>query len=280
MKIIDAHAHLRHNPAGIDEIVDSGIFEQIWLMDLSRIGALNGVEFATQEELLEITKRYPGFFLAFGFLDLDNAVPDDLDRLVERGFSGLKPYKPLHAYSDTSYFPLYERAEKLQLPILFHTGLIAHGERYNGGKVLHSYGPEHARPGHLASIAEAFPDLNIIGGHQGWPYMEEMEQNIYYYRNIYSDVSGYMRSIHRLNEIFDRQTHEGTGRYFNEKMFFATDEFYGEAASNSRALRLTQFWQNYFEFVGELYYRWGTPPEKEKFFRGNAITLRQSFPNS
>ena len=122
--------------------------------------------------------------------------------------------------------------------------------------------------------------FSIFIRQQGWPYMEEMEQNIYYYRNIYSDVSGYMRSIHRLNEIFDRQTHEGTGRYFNEKMFFATDEFYGEAASNFRALRLTQVWQNYFEFVGELYYRWGTPPEKEKFFRGNAITLRQSFPNS
>ena len=279
MKIIDAHAHLRKNAAGIDEIVDSGVFEQIWLMDLSQVGALNGVEFASQQELLDTVKRYPGFFLAFGFLDLDHAVPDDLDRLVERGFAGLKPYKPLHAYSDAAYFPLYERAEKLHLPILFHTGLIAHGDRYRGN-VDHSFGAEHARPVHLTAIAEAFPDLNIIGGHQGWPFMEEMEQNLYYYRNIYSDVSGYMRSVSRLNEIFNRMTHEGSGRYFNEKMFFATDEFYGEANSNARALRLAQFWQNYFEFVGELYYRWGSPAEKEKFFRGNAIALRQSFPNA
>jgi hypothetical protein len=63
-------------------------------------------------------------------------------------------------------------------------------------------------------------------------------------------------------------------------MFFATDEFYGEANSNARALRLVQFWQRYFEFVGELYYRWGSPAEKEKFFSGNAIALRQSFPNA
>lgn len=277
MKFIDAHAHLCHDPVGLDSIVESGVFEQIFLMDLSGVGSLGSVEFATQKELLEVVKRYDGFFLAFGFLDLDHAVPDDIDRLRDLGFVGLKPYKPLKPYSAYEYFPLYERAQQLKMPILFHTGLIAKGAPYDG-KVTASFGAENVRPVHLSVIAEAFPDLQIIAGHQGWPWMEEMEQNLYYYKNICGDISGYLRSVHRLNEILDRRAHDGTDRYFNEKLHFATDEFYGNAASNARALRLAKFWESYFEFVGGLYYRWGREEEQEKFFRGNAIALRENFP--
>ena len=276
MKFIDAHAHLCHNAKGIDAIVGSGVFEQIWLMDLSGVGSLGGCEFATQEELLRTVKEYDGFFLAFGFIDLDHAVPGDIDRLRDLGFVGLKPYKQLKAYSDPAYFPLYQRAQELHMPILFHTGLIAQSTP-SDGRYTHAFGPENMRPIHLAAIAEAFPELQIIGGHQGWPWMEEMEHNLYYYRNITGDISGYLRSVPKLNEILDRRVHDGTDRYFNEKLHFATDEFYGNEGSNGRALRLAKFWESYFEFVGGLYYRWGRPEEQEKFFRGNAIELRSHF---
>mgnify|MGYP004554436147 CR=1 FL=1 len=276
MKKIDAHAHLCHNAKGIDAIVESGVFEQIWLMDLSGIGRLGDIELATQQEILDTVKRYQGFFLAFGFIDLDRAVPDDISRLRDLGFYGLKPYKQLKPYSHPDYFPLYERAQELNMPILFHTGLIAQGTPYTGA-YTHAFGPENMRPIHLSAIAEAFPELMIIGGHQGWPYMEEMEHNLYYYRNIYGDISGYLRSVPRLNEILDRRTHDGTDRYFNHKLHFATDEFYGIESSNARALRLAQFWESYFEFIGGLYYRWGLPEEQEKFFRGNAACLRERF---
>ncbi len=273
MKKIDAHAHLLHNAAGLDKIVESGVFEQIWLMDLSGFEKLGPYELATQQELLETVRRYEGFFLPFGFIDLDKATPDDVSRLRDLGFYGLKPYKQLHPYSHPEYFPIYERAQELGMAVLFHTGLIAQGEPYHG-KYTHAFGPENMRPAHLAAIAEAFPDLQIIGGHQGWPYMEEMEHNLYYYKNITGDVSGYMRSIPRLNEILDRRAHDGTDRFFNHKLHFATDQFYGIASENERAIRLAKFWESYFEFVGGLYYRWGLPEEQEKFFYGNAVELR------
>ena len=279
MKIIDAHAHLCHNAKGIDAIVESGVFEQIWLMDLSGVGSLGDYQFATRQEVLDTVKRYNGFFLAFGFLDLDHAVPDDINRLCDLGFVGLKPYKQFKPYSDPAYYPLYERAQKLDMTMLFHTGLIAQAKPYDG-KYTHAFGPENMRPIQLAAIAEAFPNLQIIGGHQGWPWMEEMEHNLYYYRNITGDISGYLRSVPKLNEILDRRAHDGTDRYFNEKLHFATDEFYGDEKCNARALRLAKFWESYFEFVGGLYYRWGRPEEQEKFFRGNAIEIRERFPRS
>lgn len=276
MKIIDAHAHLCHKPEGIDAIAESGIFEQIWLMDLSGVGSLGNIRFAEQKELLQTVKRYPGFFLAFGYIDLDHARPEEVSRLRDLGFCGLKPYKQLQPYSSETYFPIYAKAQELAMPILFHTGLIATGKPYDG-KTVHAFGPENMRPIHLAGVAEAFPELLILAGHQGYPYLEETEHNLYYYKNIHGDISGYLRSMPRLNEVLDRRAHDGTERFFNEKLHFATDEFYGNKLSNDRAIRLVTFWTSYFEFVGGLYYRWGLAAEQEKFFHGNAESLRERF---
>ena len=63
---------------------------------------------------------------AFGYLDLDGAA-EQPDILKEMGFVGLKPYKPHFPYSDERYFPIYERAQALRMPVLFHTGLVAKG---------------------------------------------------------------------------------------------------------------------------------------------------------
>ena len=272
MKFVDSHAHLVHNPQGLDSVVESGAFSEIWLMDLSPVQRLGDIELATEAELFEVQRRYPGFFRLFGFLDLDNATPEDVRRQRDKGFVGLKPYKQLKPYGDYSYFPLYAEAEKLGMPILFHTGLIAHASRYDG-TIRHSFGPENMRPTHLAGIAEAFPDLQIIQGHMGWPYMEETEQNLYYYKNITGDQSGYLNEIKRFTETLDRRAHDGTDRYFSDKMHFATDEFYGCPASNERALKLKTFWELYFGLVGSIYYRWGRPEEQEKFFVKNAKAI-------
>lgn len=60
---------------------------------------------------------------------------------------------------------------------------------------------------------------------------------------------------------------------FNEKLRFATDSFYGNGEQNARSLRLHDFWRGWFEFVGELYYRWGASGEQEKFFYRNAQSI-------
>ncbi|MBO5255475.1 MAG: hypothetical protein J6B07_06590, partial [Opitutales bacterium] len=73
MKIIESHAHLLHNAVGFDKIVESDMFEEIWLMDLSSV-RLNGIEFATQEEVLQATKDFKGKVRAFGYLDLDGEI--------------------------------------------------------------------------------------------------------------------------------------------------------------------------------------------------------------
>ncbi|MDD3154171.1 MAG: amidohydrolase family protein [Victivallaceae bacterium] len=274
MKVIDAHAHLVHRPAGIDHLVESGEFEEVWLMDLSRVGTLECYEMATQDEILEHLRRYPGFFRAFGFVDLDCDSPADIRKLRDLGFCGLKPYKQRKPYGDAGYFPIYEEAQKLGMPILFHTGLIARGGAFSGTG-NHAYGSENMRPSQLAGIAEAFPHLPVIAGHLGWPYLNETEQNLYFYANISCDISGYRNCFDRMPALLDRRANDGSGRFFNQKMHFATDQFYGYPGEMERAFKLKHFWELYFELVGGTYYRWGQENERKKFFYENA---RRIFP--
>lgn len=272
MKCIDAHAHLTRHPEGFGEVLDSGVFDEIWLMDLSGVDFL-APRLATRDELLAWVRRHPDRLRAFGYIDLDRDPPETVRRLRDLGFCGLKPYKQLHPYDYAGYFPVYAEAEELGIPVLFHTGLIMRGPGCGREAPRRAFGSGNMRPEALAGVAEAFPHLQVISGHMGWPYLAEMEQNMYYYPNISGDVSGYLRSMESLREILDRKAGDGTGRYFNHKLHFATDEFYGTPESNARALRLKTFWEGYFEFVGGFYYRWGGQEERQRFFYDNARAI-------
>ncbi len=275
MRCIDAHAHLMHGHRGFHEFADSGVFDEIWLMDLDGMD-LSGAVIATSDEVLAAAKAHPGVVYAFGHLDFSADV-DEIDRLRERGFIGLKPYKPATNWNDERYYPFYARAEELDMPILFHTGMAVRVENYaarKGGS--YGYGPSGMRPSYLAGIGEAFPKLRIIGGHLGYPWFEETVQNLYYCRNIVHDISGY-RHFEVLHELFrnlDRTANEGSGRMLYEKLFFATDQFYGSEPAMQTARKLKEFWMLNFELIGSVYHRWGKPEEAEKFFYGNAHSFR------
>jgi len=272
--VIDAHAHLRRNPRELDKLAEDGRLEQVWLMDVSGC-ELKTNPFATQEEVLQAAKDFPGFFVPFGYLDL-RKTPDIVERLKEKGFFGLKAYRPAKPYDSYEYFPFYQRAEALGMPILFHTGILEKCPIGGLGANL-SYGPETMKPSHLATIAAAFPKLTIIGGHLGYPWLEETAQNLYYYPNIYHDLSGYRKDVEWLIKNLDRKCHDGftlQPRYFNDKILFATDALlYGEPSSHAEAFKLLEFWTLFLEMVGGNYYRWGEPEERKKILSENARAI-------
>lgn len=275
--VIDAHAHLSRKPDFklLERVVRDGDLEQVWLLDLHGC-QLATHDFATPEEILAVAKAFPGVFIPFGYLDL-RAAPDEIDRMKDKGFFGLKAYRPSQPYDATDYFKHYERAEALNMPILFHTGLIEKCSRHNLGPDL-TCGPNNMKPSHLATIAAAFPKLTLIGGHVGYPWLEETAQNLYYYENIYHDLSGYRKEVEWFIRNLDRKCNDGVpGRYFNDKILFATDALcYGDEAEHGRLLKLIQFWSLFLEMVGGYYYRWGEPQEREKILRGNARKLYDS----
>jgi len=101
-----------------------------------------------------------------GFWWLDPTVPDAAD-LVERavadyGCSGIKMIpNHWHVYEER-FFPAYERIEKMNVPILFHTGILWGNNDCS----------RFCHPADL-EILERFPKLRFSMAHIGWPWTDE-----------------------------------------------------------------------------------------------------------
>jgi predicted TIM-barrel fold metal-dependent hydrolase len=93
------------------------------------------------------------------------------DRLI--GFAGIDP-------TDPRAMRLYEACEQRELPILFHPG--AH--------FIEQSKMEFGRPYLLDEIARSFPQLKIIIGQLGQPWIDETIVMLGKHLNVYSDISG------------------------------------------------------------------------------------------
>jgi predicted TIM-barrel fold metal-dependent hydrolase len=144
----------------------------------------------TNDDFAPLLKEYGDIMVGMGALRLFERYdgPDTVDRLKERGFAGLKCISASRPYNHEAYFPLYERAEALGMPILFHTGWLASPLDGSDGRM--GVNADHYRPYRLDAIARTFPRLKVIGAHLGKPHAEEALQMIDAYPNVYYDVSG------------------------------------------------------------------------------------------
>ena len=266
---IDAHAHLVHNfdSRHLDEVAESGLVKQVWLLPLECY--VPEFEFAGNDEVLEVGKRYPGLFLPFGYIDFFQG-PDQVDRLKERGFIGLKAIRPPKDYNDPAYFPIYARAEELGMPVLFHVGIISH-RKQDQLTIPVPPGPTHMKPSMLDTLGDLFPKLKLVQGHLGVPWVNELFESIFYYRNISCTVTGlvdYDWLIHNL----DRRT--SFGESFSDRMMFACDGFYGRPEFWKRILSLAEFTRMFFQEVGKTY-SWHDA--EERFMLENARRLFPEF---
>jgi predicted TIM-barrel fold metal-dependent hydrolase len=112
-----------------------------------------------------------------------NAV-EELDRCVsDYGFSGLKLYPTYqHFYpNDNRLFPLYQRAQELGIPIMFHTGSSVFPN------ALLKYGDPLA----LDEIAVFFPNLTIIQAHSGRGFWYDRAFFLStLHENVFMDITG------------------------------------------------------------------------------------------
>jgi len=135
---------------------------------------------------------FPGRFVGFGSVDPlkgDRAV-QDLDRVAELGLKGVKLHPSLQAFApnEERHWPLYERCQELGLVVLFHTGTSGIGAGQPGGQGIRI---DFARPICLDAPAAAFPDLQIIAAHFGYPWHLELLAMALHKTNIHIDISGW-----------------------------------------------------------------------------------------
>ncbi len=272
MPAISVHEHLAPDAKDIPYLVESGEFEQIWLQCEKASREL-------EELFLKVKGEYGDFFQLFGYLDWSRG-PDNIARLKDRGFFGLKAIRPPLPYDHESYFVLYEKAAELRMPILFHTGVIGSsvkreargvpippkqpGATLAGGTLTRHCPATHMHPAMLQPIAATFPHLTLINGHPGFPWQEEAWENLYYYDNIYLDISS-GHSLPCLDKWlfwFFGSACQNQTLAFTDKLLFATDCRVGGGRSmHEWMIRYTRFWKELFALVGPGY-RWRGETDK------------------
>jgi predicted TIM-barrel fold metal-dependent hydrolase len=227
-RLVDAHVHHNGDPAFLRKLV-------------ARLDAVDGMAFLlTAPKDLESVRKFiaehRNRLIGFGSIQLDDPRALELvDRFHAAGFRGLGEItSPLKSYDDRGYWPIYERAEKHGMILLFHTGIV---NRQKPG-VPADISVDRMRATTLDNIARRFPKLTIIGAHLGNPDYAWAAEIARWNPNLYFDLSGstlikkqedytFFKTIFWWSGVVSPHTPKSGVSAF-EKIVFGSDVFSGE----------------------------------------------------
>jgi predicted TIM-barrel fold metal-dependent hydrolase len=183
--LIDLHHHLGPDPnypTTLRSTAESLGIERTVLVGLPAFR----YPWATNDHTLAALKQHPDHFLAFAYIEPAESPLDTVARLKDQGFVGLKLIRPRRPYDDPSYLPYYARAAALNMPILFHTGMVSRTAA-DKERDVHS---ARMRPVFIDFVARQVPDATLIMAHLGLPWWDEAAEACRLNHNVYVDLSG------------------------------------------------------------------------------------------
>jgi hypothetical protein len=227
-KLIDVHIHYDGEPGILERLLDKlNVADGLAFL----LTTPNGFPHATR-----FIHEHSDRFIGFGDIKLDDPnVLQEIDRFHAAGFRGLGEISStLRAYDDRAYWPIYDRADKYHMILLFHTGIVNR---------LHPEQPadisfDRSRVTRLDLIARHWPKLTIIGAHLGNPDYAEAAEIGRWNPNLYFDASGttlikkkdaygFFRSIFWWTGVASPHT-PASGASAFEKLIFGSDVFGGD----------------------------------------------------
>jgi uncharacterized protein len=133
-----------------------------------------------------VLRAYPGRFVGLAYVspldgmrgvrELERAVRDD----GLAGFAVSSLYNAIPA-SDRRYYPLYAKCVELDIPVRIYSAMnYANDRPYDVG-----------HPRHLDQVAVDFPELRIVAGLGGWPWVNEMVALMRRHPNLYCDTAAH-----------------------------------------------------------------------------------------
>jgi len=215
MKAIDVHVHVpappdhastkeKENMAGYfgagdmpttaedmyQKYKELDIFAVIFEIDAE---TTSGEPYVGNDYIASIVNKYPEQFMGFASVDpwKGQWAINELERSVtELGLKGLKLHPTTQAFfpNDPHFYPLWQKASDLGIPVLFHSGQTGVGARTPGGG---GYKLKYSHPMLLDDVAADFPDLTIIMAHPAVPWQEEQLAVALHKGNVYIDLSGW-----------------------------------------------------------------------------------------
>lgn len=142
----------------------------------------SGLKGLPNDYYADIVRQYPDKFI--GMAGIDPLKGMDAVREIRRSYDlglrgiGVRPFMfgipPHHA----KMYPLYSTCVELDIPVWFHTGI-----NYSTNNM------EVERPIYFDIVAQDFPELKIIAGHGGWPWVPEIMAVAWRNANVYIDIA-------------------------------------------------------------------------------------------
>jgi predicted TIM-barrel fold metal-dependent hydrolase len=248
MKIFDIHVHFprdwEHPEADPAPMVDR-LVERLNSAGVTKACLLTGGRFGpSYERGMEIASKYLELFIPVAVIDPEEIDGEGVQRLHEMGYRGLKLIGVQRPYDEPDYMPAYAKAQELDMPVLFHMGVIGGGLDYS---ITHwrsdaaaaqqfqrmqammdrqpprNVSATRMAPLHLDTIANRLPRLKIIGAHLGNQGNYDYATSVARWRhNVYFDMSG-GETIER--HMVDRKLLAANrqGEFGVEKLIFGSD---------------------------------------------------------
>lgn len=135
--------------------------------------------FVPNEALLELAQRYPGRFEIFPLFN--PAFPEESLREVKdlvingpcKGVSMEPGFGNTLLFDSEEYMPLYSLLNEYSVPLMATFS----------GSITPAM--DASLPGRFQSVAKRFPNIPMIAGHGGWPWLREMFCAAFFTANIY-----------------------------------------------------------------------------------------------
>lgn len=136
------------------------------------------------EIVARFAARHPDRFVAMAAVDPHKGMKalKDLETAVtELGMKALCLEPWLHKLPSNHryYFPIYAKCVELNIPVWIHSST----------NFMPQTAMDWGKPIYLDEIAGFFPDLTLVAGHGGWPWVNEMVAVAWRHPNVIIDIS-------------------------------------------------------------------------------------------
>jgi predicted TIM-barrel fold metal-dependent hydrolase len=180
--IVDCHTHVR----SLEEVDTSEHLAAVETVDASIVLAGHDEDHEiVNRRLSEYVDRHKDRMVGFAVIDptQDRIDEKSVTTLVEKlGLRGLVLYCSLCGFhpAHTRAMRFYGLVREMGLPIFFHNSSHA----LNAGAIL-----EYAQPFLLDEVARAFPEMRIVIGNMGVPFVEQTLSMLSKHEHVFADLT-------------------------------------------------------------------------------------------
>ena len=170
------------------------------------------------------------------FIGLDPSMGDEelvaeIDRRRDEGARGIKLHPPNQRFypGDRRLWPAYERAQELDLPIIFHSGAFALGPRPT----------DHAHPRYFPEVLSAFPHLTVVMAHLAFGDFAACADLARAHPNVFFDCCYIINGTEKSPALNDEEAAAALRLVGTDRVMFGSDyPWFDPVLDAARILRL------------------------------------------